>query len=138
MTKISSPSWRCAVVAIVLTLIQTTGLSQGPTNKSLIVDKGRKVIDASSVSDRPLKEGAPESVLRIRWVGAQPGPRISGVHELPGRSNYYNGRDTTKWKTNVPRYAQVRLRWIPRSVALGRNFAPKSAPTEAFARQLLE
>ncbi len=44
----------------------------------------------------------------MRLVGANPGPRMTGAEELPGISNYFIGSDPEKWRTNVPRYAQVR------------------------------
>ncbi len=54
---------------------------------------------------------APESrtpaVLRMRLAGANPAVQVSGVEELPGKSNYFIGNDPKKWRTNVPNYAQV-------------------------------
>ena len=46
-------------------------------------------------------------VLRMRLVGANPSPRVSGLKQLPGRSNYFLGNDPSKWRTNVPTYAKV-------------------------------
>ena len=48
------------------------------------------------------------SALRLNLVGANRRAKISGVDELPGRSNYFLGNDPTKWRTNVPHYAKVR------------------------------
>ena len=56
-------------------------------------------------SDRTTKEPA---VLRMKLAGANPSPQVSGVEELPGKSNYFIGNDATKWRTNVPTYAKVR------------------------------
>jgi Beta-propeller repeat len=53
-------------------------------------------------------EPAKFSVLRIRLVGANPNPKISGVDPLPGKANYFVGNDPKKWRTNVPNYAKVK------------------------------
>ena len=49
----------------------------------------------------------PPAVVRMKLVGANPAPRVSGLEELPGKSNYFIGNDPDKWRTNVPRYAKV-------------------------------
>src|SRR3989441_1834599 len=50
------------------------------------------------------------TVLRTRLVGANPAAEISGLEELPGKSNYFIGNDPKKWHTNVPNYARVKYR----------------------------
>src|SRR3989442_11717625 len=50
------------------------------------------------------------TVLRMRLVGANPAPDVSGLEELPGKSNYFIGNDPKKWRTNVPNYARVKYR----------------------------
>jgi len=55
---------------------------------------------------RPSSETA--DFLRMRLLGASPAVRVSGVDELPGKSNYFVGNDPAKWQTNVPTYAKVR------------------------------
>jgi hypothetical protein len=46
-------------------------------------------------------------VLRMSLVGARSKPIVSGLEELPGKANYFIGRDPAKWRTNVPTYAKV-------------------------------
>src|SRR5437773_1769557 len=50
------------------------------------------------------------TVLRIRFVGANPVPAVAGVGELPGKSSYFVGNDPEKWRANVPTYAKVEYR----------------------------
>src|SRR2546425_1653009 len=50
------------------------------------------------------------TVLRMRLVGANPAAEISGLEELPGKSNYFIGNDPKEWRTNVPNYARVKYR----------------------------
>ena len=52
--------------------------------------------------------GPQEAVVRTRFVGANPKPTVSGVDEVPGKSNYFLGNDPQKWRTNVPTYSRVR------------------------------
>ena len=50
---------------------------------------------------------APPAVVRMKLVGANTSPRVSGLEELPGKSNYFLGNDPSKWRTNVSHYAKV-------------------------------
>src|SRR5438445_315295 len=51
-------------------------------------------------------------LVRMQFIGANPEPSVSGLEELPGKANYFIGRDPTKWRTNVPTYARVEYRDI--------------------------
>ena len=44
----------------------------------------------------------------MHLVGANANAPVSGVDELPGKSNYFIGNDPKKWRTNVANYAKVR------------------------------
>jgi hypothetical protein len=48
------------------------------------------------------------ATLRMKLVGANEQPRISGLDEQVGRSNYFLGNDPGQWKTDVPNYGKVR------------------------------
>lgn len=56
------------------------------------------------------KERPQISVLRMKWVGANPNPQILAEQPLSGRVNYLIGRDPSRWHTNLPTYARVRYR----------------------------
>jgi hypothetical protein len=47
------------------------------------------------------------AVLRLRLVGANPLAKVTGLEELPGKSNYFIGNDPKKWRTNASTYAKV-------------------------------
>ena len=57
---------------------------------------------------RPGGGAIERTVLRMRFIGANPNPVINGVQKLRGKSNYLIGKDRTKWRTNVSHYAKVR------------------------------
>ncbi len=52
------------------------------------------------------------SVVRIRLEGANPDSIASGVDRLPGRSNYFIGKDRAKWRTGIATYGGVRFESI--------------------------
>jgi hypothetical protein len=49
-------------------------------------------------------------ILRMKLLGANPVPDVSGLKPLPGRSNYFRGSDPSKWHTHVPTYAAVQYK----------------------------
>jgi len=48
------------------------------------------------------------SVLRMELLNANPNSVVTGQDELPGKSNYFLGRDPKKWHREVRQYAKVR------------------------------
>jgi len=50
--------------------------------------------------------------IRFRFAGANFNPEITGMEELPGKSNYFIGNDPQQWRTEVPHYARVACREI--------------------------
>jgi hypothetical protein len=48
--------------------------------------------------------------VQMRLSGTQRYGVGRGEGALPGRSNYFLGRDPTRWRTDVPAYSQVRYR----------------------------
>lgn len=50
--------------------------------------------------------------VRMKMVGAQANPRVAGVDELPGRSNYFVGNDARKWRTGLSAYAKVKYEQV--------------------------
>ncbi len=48
------------------------------------------------------------AVLRMMPVGADSAPKVTGLEELPGKSNYFVGNDPRRWHSNIPTYAKIR------------------------------
>lgn len=48
-----------------------------------------------------------DAVLQLKMVGANPAPEVTGEDELPGRVNYFRGRDQRQWQQDVPTFARV-------------------------------
>jgi len=50
------------------------------------------------------------SVVRLRFAGANPSPRVEGLERLPGRANFFLGNDPDEWRTDVPTFGGVAYR----------------------------
>src|SRR5215213_3074602 len=57
-----------------------------------------------------------QTILRLKLPGSNPTPRITGVDELRGKSNYFIGNDSSKWLTNIPRYHKVKYQGVYRGI----------------------
>jgi len=57
---------------------------------------------------RIVPSAEPLAVVRMKLVGANAAAKLTGLAELPGKSNYFIGDDPKKWRTNVPNYAKVK------------------------------
>ena len=66
----------------------------------------------------PNSESRTSAILRMKLVGSNPGPKISGLEQLPGTSNYFIGNDPKKWRTAVLNYAKVRYQDVYPGVSL--------------------
>ena len=58
-----------------------------------------------------LKHGSPAPAgaqVRMKLLGANPNPAMSGVDKQIAKSNYFIGNDKSKWKTGIENYAQVK------------------------------
>src|SRR5437762_1716767 len=54
--------------------------------------------------------GQAATVVRMRLMGANPAPQVSGVDRLPGDANYLIGSNPQSWHTGVPTYAKVQYK----------------------------
>jgi hypothetical protein len=52
------------------------------------------------------------SVVRIHLEGAKADAQASGIDQLPGHSNYFIGKDRTKWRTAITTYGGARFEGI--------------------------
>jgi photosystem II stability/assembly factor-like uncharacterized protein len=73
-----------------------------PLQKTMPIAPARK--DAA-VQNHPSPKQ--QDVLRIKLIGANRPSRIRGVDELQFKSNYFIGKDETKWRTGISNFAKV-------------------------------
>jgi hypothetical protein len=60
-----------------------------------------------ALSRSPAKGGT-RPVVRMQLVGSAQDPRVQGVGALPGKVNYFRGRNVARWRTQVPTYQRVK------------------------------
>jgi YD repeat-containing protein len=66
---------------------------------------------------RPISAPASSAaVVRLRLIGSNPSPEVSGQDQLPGTVNYFLGNDPKRWQTGVRSYSQVRLHEVYRGI----------------------
>jgi uncharacterized repeat protein (TIGR01451 family) len=58
------------------------------------------------------REASPAEIIRMSLLGASPDAEVTGIEEMPGRSNYFVGNDPSQWRTNVPNYAKVHYQGV--------------------------
>ena len=51
-----------------------------------------------------------EALVRMKVLDGNPDAQVAGERLLPGKSNYFVGKDAAKWVTNVAQFAKVRYR----------------------------
>ena len=79
-------------------------LALAPTTFTLAVaDSHSKNNEESMTGSR-----ASASVLQATLLGGNAAANLTGLEQLPTRTNYFIGSDPQKWKTNVPNYAKVK------------------------------
>lgn len=80
---------------------------------------GRSPIEESGTPNgrwnHPRQQAVPRrqsSTLRMKLSGTNPQAQATGLDELPGKSNYFLGRDRRKWHTNIPMYAKIKFKEV--------------------------
>ena len=69
--------------------------------------------------------------LSVKFVGASPQAAI-GLHELPGKTHYYFGKDSRNWLINVPSFGVVKYQGIYPGIDL-LYYGRDSGETDNFA-----
>ncbi len=67
--------------------------------------------DSKMVLGEVMDNEAPE-VLRVKLAGCKEQSQMQGQDQLGGISNYFVGNDASKWQTNIPQYAKVKINEI--------------------------
>jgi hypothetical protein len=76
-------------------------------NAAMYFTRGEAVL---AIASRDSQNKSQISVLRLKWIGANPPPQMLAEQPLPGRVNYLIGRDPAQWHTGIPTFARVRYR----------------------------
>jgi len=102
---------------------QVRFLSRG-AGYALFLTRDEAVLQLRKAEPRSRNDGrqspsSPQSAtLRLKLLGANPEPRITGFNQLPGKANYLIGSDPSQWRANIPTYAKVHYRNVYAGVDL--------------------
>ncbi len=88
---------------------QVKFLSRG-SGYNLYLTQAEAVLTLSNRSSKA--DAGRQSVVRMKFAGANPEPQLEGADALPGKSNYLIGNDPSKWRQNVSNYEKVRYRSV--------------------------
>ena len=88
----------------------TAYLTAGGMVLSLRPNQPVPVRPSGNVAAANQSQKTAKTTLQFKLVGAAQNPAAIGEDPLPGRVNYFIGRDPAKWHTNVPTYARVRYK----------------------------
>ena len=58
------------------------------------------------------RETSQFAVVSMKLDGANANAAVTGASQLPGKVNYFIGKDASKWHTDIPTYAQVKYAGI--------------------------
>src|SRR5215212_3708343 len=75
---------------------------------NLFLTDNEAVVSLSKGTEKTRRTRQVQAILRLKLAGSNPRPRVTGVDELPGKTNYFMGNDSSKWLTNIPRYQKVK------------------------------
>ncbi len=67
----------------------------------------RRSISPNAEPDLEPEPEEPPAVVRARLVGVQSSIEVVGEELLSGKSNYFIGNNTSKWRTDIPQYKKV-------------------------------
>jgi hypothetical protein len=86
------------------------------TDEAVVVLRKPTVVTRSRTAESPTPNPTPDAqsfaVMRMRFVGANPAPRIEASKQLSSRMNYLIGNDPQRWRSNIPTYARVRYQEV--------------------------
>src|SRR5262245_12691112 len=85
--------------------------AQGP-RYAFFATSGEVVLSfAKGAGLSPQGSGSPQGAsLALRFLGADPRVTVEGEERAPGEVNFFRGNDPARWRTRLPRYAEVAYR----------------------------
>lgn len=97
---------------VFLTDDQAATLRLSAPAKDAASPRDRALARLTKKTTTPAGTPAPDAIVRLALVGANPSAQVAGDELLPGKSNYFRGSNPARWQRNVPHYAQVKYRGV--------------------------
>jgi hypothetical protein len=89
-------------------------LSRGPgyslflTDSAAVLALTKGARPAPSLASRQAAFATKTDVVRMELPGASRTLQVTGQEKLPGTANYFIGKDSAKWESNIPTFARVK------------------------------
>jgi hypothetical protein len=85
-----------------------------PTTSVMVLSQPLSTFNTTNKAAKPpeASQQGKQVVLRTRLVGANPKADMQGEDTLPGKVNYLRGKETSRWRTNIPTYQKVRAKEV--------------------------
>jgi uncharacterized repeat protein (TIGR01451 family) len=104
------------------TIPQVKFLSRHSTSDLYLTSTEAVLVLKNPLSKKQQKENLTAahkaSVLRLKVLGANPAAPVEGLDPLPGKSNYFRGKDPGQWQTDIPNYTKVQYSDVYKGVNL--------------------
>jgi hypothetical protein len=79
---------------------------------------GSQELTEAVLNHAPKPAPGNNSILRVQLVDADRKAMVTGVNELPGRTNYFHGNDPSKWTTDLATFAKVQYKDVLKGIDL--------------------
>jgi hypothetical protein len=77
-------------------------------DKNVAVQTPNPAANCGKSSAKAAQDASLAQMLRMKLVGANSAPRVSGINDFSGTANYFVGEDPSQWHTNVRTYGRVK------------------------------
>jgi len=98
--------------------LQQNRAAHGVSSSEASGDNGNPDLAEAVLNPAPKLAPQNNAVLRVQLVNANGDATVTGMNELPGRTNYFRGNDPSKWTTNVATFAKVKYRDVLKGIDL--------------------
>jgi hypothetical protein len=79
-------------------------------------------------------EAVKAQVIKLRFIGANPDVEIKGSKQEDAKVNYFIGKDSSRWQTNIPTYSEITYKDIYKGIDLVYKGSPGKLKSEFVVR----
>jgi Beta-propeller repeat/Protein of unknown function (DUF1573)/Abnormal spindle-like microcephaly-assoc'd, ASPM-SPD-2-Hydin len=98
--------------------LQQNRAEHGVPSSESAINNGAPELAEAVLNHAPKPARQNNSILRVQLVNADRNAAVTGLNELPGRTNYFRGNDPSKWTTDVETFAKVQYRDVLKGIDL--------------------
>ena len=91
-----------------------------------IKDATLKKVSLTNGNDEAVKT----QVIKLKFIGANPDVEVKGTKQEEAKVNYFVGKDSSKWQTNIPTYSEITYKDIYKGIDLVYKGSPGKLKNE--------